>query len=369
MSMKSQTLKSLGYSLCLVPQALLIIGCLSGVPWLSIAFFFVILPFLRLVVGNDLSKPAPDPSPSWRTYYQIMPRVYSYAWFGTLGFMLWWLNTEAMGVLTYIWFALALWIVCSLNTAVGHELIHSNRASDRRLGKILCASVGYFHFFEEHQSHHKKTGHHHGGDAAEVGTSIYRYAMSRYLRTFNAGYEYEIARLNKGNIQRWRHRMLWRCLIPISVALLFFLAGGIGGLALYLFEVVATAFSVQAITYLQHWGLSEKSTPEMINFGYSWEDGCWMQACVTLNHAYHADHHLRPGRPYYLLRQRSGGLPLPASYPVCFILALFPNFFTRIMHCRLGKWLEDEQARLSLQHNTDCIGVSRLARIAAQKGF
>lgn len=249
--MKNQTLKSLGYSLCLVPQALLILGCLSGFPWLSIAFFFLILPFLRLIVGNDLSTPTPDPSIWWRIYYQMMPRVYTYAWFGTLGFCLWWLSTDKISFANHIWFALGLWIVCSLNTAVGHELIHSNRSSDRRLGKILCASVGYFHFFEEHQSHHKKTGHHHGGDASAVGTSIYRYAMTRYQRTFIAGYEYEIARLKKRNLPAWRHRMLWRGWIPLAIACVFYLSGGMNGFALYLFEVIATAFSVQAITYLE----------------------------------------------------------------------------------------------------------------------
>ena len=30
----------------------------------------------------------------------------------------------------------------------------------------------------------------------------------------------------------------------------------------------------------------------------------------------------------------------------------------------LSNWLEDEQARVRLQHNSDCIGVSRLAKIA-----
>ena len=35
------------------------------------------------------------------------------------------------------------------------------------------------------------------------------------------------------------------------------------GLLIYLCQVIGAAFSVQAITYLQHWGLTETRTPEL----------------------------------------------------------------------------------------------------------
>ena len=92
-----------------------------------------------------------------------------------------------------------------------------------------------------------------------------------------------------------------------------------------------------------------------------------MQACVTLNHAYHGQHHLNIRRPYYQLDLAKGCLPLPASYPVMFVVALFPAFFTYVMQCRLATWTNNYDMRETLWHNTDCIGVVRIAEALRKK--
>jgi alkane 1-monooxygenase len=84
-----------------------------------------------------------------------------------------------------------------------------------------------------------------------------------------------------------------------------------------------------------------------------------MQACVTLNHAFHGQHHLNVARPFYQLSLMEGGLLLPAAYPVMFVVALFPTFFANIMKCRLALWTENYEM---LEHNSDCIGSSRIAQ-------
>lgn len=163
------------------------------------------------------------------------------------------------------------------------------------------------------------------------------------------------------------NRLLHRAPIPFIIAALFYVfAGGIA-LSIYLAVAIGTAFTVQAITYLQHWGLSEKETPELADYGFAWEDGCWMQACLTLNHAFHGHHHLDLRRPYYQLSMMKGGLPLPASYPVMFVAALFPPFFTHIMHCRLTNWIDNYDERATLADSSDCIGAVQIRQALRRK--
>lgn len=362
MTMTSAPLKNAGYLLCLLPQALLVVGVYTEFPWLSVLFFFALLPLLRYVVGNDASPPQQTPSPALTAYLHSIPRCYFATWLVVLSWSIWTLATVPMTALQYIGFTLSLWIVCSLNTAVAHELVHAASRFDRVMGGLLDASVGYFHFAEEHWSHHMRTGHFHGGDSARQGTSLYAYAGRRYMQSLRTAWEFEVARLKRGGLTWRSNRLLYKAMVPLAIASGFYLSAGVIGLGVYVFLIIGSAFTVQAITYLQHWGLSELETPELADYGFSWEDGCWMQACVTLNHAYHGQHHLNLKKSYYQLGLAKDGLPLPASYPVMFIVALYPSLFTKVMRERLTAWTEDFGQREELWHNTDCIGAARMAR-------
>lgn len=273
------------------------------------------------------------------------------------------LGSQSLTSLEYVGVGLAFWIVVSLNTAVAHELVHTGGRLDRTLGVLLDASVGYFHFPEEHASHHARTGHFIGGDAAKQGQSVYHYALTRYAGTFGDAWEYETSRLKRLELPWTSNRLLRRVFIPAAIAAAFYSVAGWQGLVFYAAEVVGAAFSIQAITYLQHWGLSQRYTPELQDFGFAWEDGCWMQACVTLNHAYHGQHHLDQRQPFYKLTLPRGALTLPASYPVMFVLALVPPLFDRVMKARLKGWREAFQSQEELMHDGDCIGAARIARM------
>lgn len=370
MGVRSTSIKNAGYLLVMLPQMLFVLGVAIGFPWLSVLFFFLILPLLRYVVGNDLAPPNPAKVSPWlRAYFKTLPWLYCLSWAFVLPWSAWVLGNVSMSVPAYIGFALSLWTVFALTTAVSHELAHTaDSPLDRRLGRLLNASVGYFHFSEEHFSHHERTGHHHGGDVAKPGESIYSYSWKRYLGSFHCAFEFEHARLKRHGLSKLAHRPIRRAIVPVLVAVMFYQLAGWLGLGIYLLEVAATAFAVQGITYLQHWGLSERHTPELADFGFAWEDGCWMQACVTLNNAYHGQHHLYVRKPYQQLSMTKGALVLPASYPVMFLAALYPPFFTRIMQCRLKLWLENKEEREALMHRTDCIGATLFARRAAGRG-
>jgi alkane 1-monooxygenase len=359
--MKCRQIKNAGYLLCLLPQITLYLGAIYGIPGLSVFFFFVGLPILRYFVGNDFSAPNNEPSALLKMYLRYIPRIYVASWIGLFVWIIWFLAISRMNLLGYVSFALSFWIVSSLNTAIAHELIHSNSELDRVLGRMLDATVGYIHFSEEHGIHHQRTGHYVGGDAATPGTSVYVYAFKRYFRTLHAAWEFETKRLKRIGASRFANRLIYAFTVPVCIAAGFYWFSGWTGLAIYLFQIVGAGFSVQAITYLQHWGLSERVTPELADYGFSWEDNCWIQACVTLNHAFHGHHHLRPHRPYYQLCSTPHSLTLPSGYPTMFIIALFPRLFSKLMQHRLDAWRRQYEQREFEMHGNDCIGMSRIS--------
>jgi alkane 1-monooxygenase len=367
MKMKNSAVKNAGYLLSLVPQVALVAGAYMDFAWLSVIVFFLVLPVVRLIVGNDRSPPNVRPTGLLLLYLQTVPRLYVLGWFCVLPWSIWFLSHHAMNVPGGIGFAMGLWIVTSLDTAVAHELIHCGNSFDRKLGGFMDATVGYFHFAEEHLSHHAKSGFAVDGDAARPGQSVYTYVWRRYWRSHRHAWTYETARLKRQSKGWVYNRLLRKSLIPIAVAGCYFHFAGWLGLSIYGFQIVGTAITVQVITYLQHWALTERDTPELADFGFSWDDGCWIQACVTLNHAFHAHHHLKINLPYYQIGPLRGGLTLPASYPVMFVTALFPKFFTRIMAGRLAAWLESAELREKLNHEADCVGASRIVRAINQK--
>ena len=365
--MRSKNVKNAGYLLVLLPQVLFAISVLIDFPWLAVLFFFGLLPVLRLYVGNDESPANAAPSPALLFFLQCVPRIYFFSWALLLPWTIWLLGRGDFSVIDYAGIGLSFWIVVSLNTAVAHELTHTHTRLDRTLGVLLDASVGYFHFMEEHLNHHARTGHFVGGDAARPGTSVYRYAAERYSRSFADAWEFETARL-KRHSQPWYHnRVVLKSAIPATIALAFYVGAGWQGVIFYMAQIVGAAFSIQAITYLQHWGLSQRFTPEVADYGFAWEDGCWMQACVTLNHAYHGQHHLNLKQPYYKLAMQKGALTLPASYPVMFVLALVPPAFDKVMGERLNRWRESVQSNEALLHDGDCVGAARVARMLRKR--
>ena len=361
--MKTSSFKSAGYLLSLIPQILLVCGVYSGHPWLSFVFFFFLLPVVRRFTGNDRSEQLTNPSRLVTAYLCGIPRLYCALWVMVLPWTIWVLATKSMDFSEYLGFTLSFWIVVSLNIAIAHELIHSHTGFDRSLGRLLVSSVGYFHFPEEHATHHARNGHFHGGDSSPPETSIYAFALKRYRLSQQVAWEAEHKRLKRSGKNWLSNRLIRSSLIPLAVAGTYFHFAGATGLAIYLFQIFGAAFTLQAITFLQHWGLSEMETPELADYGFTWEDGCWMQACVTLNHAYHAQHHLNSTLAYYELTPLRNGLQLPASYPVMFLVALAPPLLRKSMHRALSEWRERYYRHEVEEHGSDCIGVSRVARL------
>jgi alkane 1-monooxygenase len=241
-------------------------------------------------------------------------------------------------------FALSFWVVCSLNLTIAHELLHRPVRWQRIAARLLAGSIGYFQMLEEHRSHHLHAGGRDNGDSPEAEDSVFAYAIRRYVRSFRVAQEWEhLDQLRRGRA-RWTNRIAWTALITMAVLVCFGLVAGWRGVVFHGLVILGTAFTMQAITYIQHWGLTDRLSPALRTMGYSWEDRCVMQAWVTLNHAYHGHHHVRPSLPYFRLGGFANSPRLPASYPVMLLMAMVPPLFKRTMRRRLNLWIAAEGA-------------------------
>lgn len=356
MKTRAQRFKAAGYLCSMLPMALVVAGLAMNMTWLAVVFFFAVLPIVRPFVGDDKNTYIEKHAAGrlLRSYLISVPRIYVGAWLILLGWSLHVLATVEMGNVAWAGFFLSMWVVNSLNMCMAHELVHSQSSLDKFLGRVLSSTCGYFHFSDEHKSHHATNGSDEYSDSAPASMSIYEYAIRRYAGTFRSAWDWEIAaQMRKKRSWVW-NRVVWSAGISLGVLCAHGYAAGTMGVLFFVGQVLATAFSVQGITFLQHWAMRESSNGAFGRFGFAWEDGCAMQACVTMNHAFHSQHHLRPGLRYFELQGTPGSPSLPASYPVMFMLALFPWLFKKTMSAQLAKWLSSLESGSKWDGDTRC---------------
>ena len=338
----SVSLRAAGHLLALSPMVLLVAGVIFGAPWFVFAFFFGVLPMVRMLLPDDLAEPAEIGRISRMQFIFLksIPLAHALMWALVLPWAMFVVSQLQPAQLAC--FALSFWVVTSLNLTIAHELLHRPVGWQRIAARLLAGSIGYFQMLEEHRSHHVNVGGRDNGDSPEVGESIFTYARKRYVRSFQRAQEWErLDQVRRGRA-RWNNRIAWTALMTIAVMVCFGLVAGWRGVVFYGFVIAGTAFTMQAITYIQHWGLTDRLSPGLGAVGYSWEDRCVMQAWVTLNHAYHGHHHVHPSLPYFRLGGFANSPRLPASYPVMLLMAMIPPLFRRTMGRRLDAWLAAE---------------------------
>lgn len=339
-------LKASGYLAVFIPPALLCIGIANGAPWLACAGVFAVAPFLRAVFGDVDETDRFDWSERVATWLDRLPVAYAVSFPVFVAFALGQIRDGALkGSLGWIGAGLSFWTCFIFATVIGHELVHQRRAGRRRLGRLLAGLVGYPVLGHEHMPHHATSGNVEDAEWPAVGESVWRFAARRSLRVCRSAAEYHAAigaRLGSW----WRGGMVESITATLAAWVAFAVAGGAQGAALYGVLAVAVWFAMQAITYLQHWGLGDDSVPGAREGQYAWEDGCQLQAWLTLSISYHQAHHLAPSRPYYLAGPAVDSPRLPAGYVILLFAALVPPVWRRLMLPALERWKLNPAAQL-----------------------
>jgi alkane 1-monooxygenase len=323
-----------GYLLILLPPVLLACCVLFRIPALAFLILIVVMPFLRALLGDGPAR-QPEWSERYATALDRLPIVAALAHLAAFSLVIWSLARSEPGSATLIWLGASMWATFIFASCVSHELSHRRALAARDLSSVLSGVIGYPWQMHEHFSHHSMRPIFTDLDCPRTDESVWGFTWRRLLAITGTAREGNAA----ASVLR---RSEWLGGLPLAVtttavtALAMFAVAGGTGLVLYIVVAAAVTWTMQAMTYVQHWGLDSGSSENLANV--AWEDRCQLQAWLTLNICYHQAHHTARGKPYYRLEAVEGSPKAPAGYVVLLAACLIPPVWRSLMLPALERW-------------------------------
>lgn len=226
---------------------------------------------------------------------------------------------------------------------VAHELIHRPQTYWRLLGRCLLILCCYDHFYTEHiRGHHRRVGQQSDPATARFGETYSTYFRRTLPAQFCNAWRLENRRLRRSSGRRrsWLYHRVWQGIVAqgVLVAIIGFYFGPAALLA-FLIQSLMAIRNLEAVNYIQHWGLRRDFGPPA--FQHAWQTNAWCSHYMLLGLANHAHHHCQPRRPFYLLKDHRHSPRLPYGY-----FALM--FFIAYRNHAFQKLATDELRRLRL---------------------
>ncbi|MDH4061343.1 MAG: alkane 1-monooxygenase [Aquincola sp.] len=243
------------------------------------------------------------------------------------------------------------WAIVALGIGIGgvtgsqgitfaHELGHSRSRVDRTLGWVLMSSVLYAHFMVEHyRGHHARAATPDDPASARRGESLWRFLPRTLAGSFASAWRLEAqqrALLRRGWL---RSPLAWATMAQLVGLAALAITFGAGALLFWLVQAAYAAFLLEAINYIEHYGLERGAgadgRPEPFATQHAWNADHALTNCFIANLPRHSDHHMHAWKPYAMLEALPGP-QLPAGYAGCLFLASVPRLWFRAMEPRLA---------------------------------
>ncbi len=340
-----QHLGAAGYLLIFLPFALLIAGQAVNAPYLAAAVVFGVGPLSRLVLGN-----VADELPEWNerttTLLDRLPSAYAVAFPMLMALFLLGLHGgPPMSVAAWVALGLSLWTCLFFAVVVAHELIHQ-AGPRRRLGWLLAGAAGYPWLAHEHLPHHGTSGNVVLAEWPRRDESVWSFVVRRSIRVARSAREYNTILAARKRLAPSHGGLPEAMLATAATAVAIAAAAGTAGLVLYLCVAAGVHFGVQAVTYLQHWGLGVDSVDDAAEGRFAWEDRCQFQVWLMLHLALHQAHHHNSAVPYYRLAPHPASPRLPAGYVLLLFASFIPPLWRWLMLPALQNWKRDPSAHV-----------------------
>ncbi|MDO8313953.1 MAG: fatty acid desaturase [Rugosibacter sp.] len=237
-------------------------------------------------------------------------------------------------------FASLVWISAVPNLPVAHELMHRRGAFERFLANIAATF-----FFDPHRAighvhtHHLHFDTENDSDTPQRGEKFYQFIWRATKGAYMDTFELEKRRLSVKNKSVWGPGSLvfWGLVAvfgtPLGIGLY---AGALAG-SLTLAVMVTTKFVLEALNYLQHYGL-QRVTSQPIEDRHTWHHFSTMSRIAGVEITNHIDHHRDGFLPFYNLQVHKGAPEMPSVF-ICAPAALIPWVWDNlIVKPRLKKW-------------------------------
>jgi alkane 1-monooxygenase len=329
--------------------------------WLPLIFGFVLAPLLQVAIPGSLPvlKPNQRGANLWRLYLDslLVASVPLQALMLIVSVDFWSSGQlDSLSSLAYLVGVGSFSGFCAIN--VGHELLHFHTvpayrskahsgllllppsrgaALSRFLASCLLSSVWFGTFFPAHlKIHHLYVGTPKDSYTARRGQSIYSFALKSLSSNLSRALRVEMEALQLQGKSLLQSAIFLPTILSIGLTIAFYLCWGGLGLAFFLGQAFVAIALLEWINYLQHYGIvrgfDSKGRAEPVRDWHAWNDSSWVMDIYLLNLFRHADHHMNPGKPYYLLSESSKAPSYPYPYIVMMLLSLVPPLFYSVAH-------------------------------------
>jgi alkane 1-monooxygenase len=206
----------------------------------------------------------------------------------------------------------------------------------------------YPHFCVEHvHGHHRWVATSQDPATARRGENLYAFLLRCIPNGWLSAWRWETHRLHSLNKPPWHvgNRLLRYALQVLALYLGVFLVFGVRGLFVFAAQGLVSVFLLEAINYVQHYGLLRKELVpgqfETVQPWHAWNFSHRLSNALVFNLGRHSDHHCGAQRPFHELEHRHDGPQLPAGYAAMVVLALFPPLWHWVMDARVQRWREE----------------------------
>jgi alkane 1-monooxygenase len=217
----------------------------------------------------------------------------------------------------------------STNFVVAHELMHRRGKLWKTCSRFLLMMVGDAHFQEAHiYGHHANVGTSQDPATARRGESLYHFLICSTVGQWREAYSHECRRLSDKNILR---RLTLNRVIRGNLGSLLFLGivgwlFGIFAIICYVIVMVIAKTLLEAINYIQHYGLV-RSKGVRANMSPSWESDGLGSSLILFNLTRHTQHHQDPRITWDKRQFFDQSLQIKGGYMLAILVSFIPRLW------------------------------------------
>lgn len=315
--------------------------------WLGPLVVLGVVPLVDLVVGLDRANPPAEMMAAlerdryyrWVTYL-FLPLQYA-------GFVVAFraIASGDLSVADCLGLSVTVGCIGGLGINTAHELGHKKEGVERWLSKIALAQCWYGHFYIEHnRGHHVRVATPDDPASSRLGESFYRFWPRTVAGSLRSAWQLEArrhARLGQHPFRPGNHVLnAWLFSAALWTAMILWL--GVGVLPYLLLQGVIGFTLLEAVNYLEHYGLLRQRVGapgreryEQVAPRHSWNANHLTTNLLLYHLQRHSDHHAHPTRRYQALRDHAEAPVLPAGYAGMILLALIPPLWFRVVDPRV----------------------------------
>ena len=323
--------------------------------WALFAFFYVLIPLLDWIVGEDFNNPPESLVPDLESdrYYSWVLYAFAPIQYGVFFVGCYLAATMDLAWYDMLGLMIGVGIVGGFGINTGHELGHKKDAFDRWLARICLAQTAYGHFYVEHnRGHHKNVSTPVDPATSRMGEIFWTFLPRSVIGAVRSAWHLEAERLGRQGRSVWsvhnENLQAWAMTVVLFCGVIAWL-----GPKVIPFLIVQAAYGfslLEVVNYLEHYGLLrrqgadgrfERCQPE-----HSWNSNHIVTNVFLYHLQRHSDHHAHPTRKYQALRHFEHAPQLPSGYAAMLLLAYVPPLWFKVMDKRLIDHYQGDFSRI-----------------------